>query len=58
MDERERLAAEIGDEDIIDYFYLRLGTEEVLDRLENLEVKLTDSGYRSFQICPIMSMPL
>ena len=43
MDERERLAAEIGDEDIIDYFYLRRGAEEVLDLLENLDVKLSTS---------------
>ena len=43
MDERERLAAEIGDDDITDYFYLRLGAEEVFDRLERLKVELSES---------------
>ena len=43
MDERGRLASLIGDEEIIDYFYLRLGAEEALDRLENLKVELTTS---------------
>ncbi|HUX38949.1 MAG TPA: hypothetical protein VMV44_13700 [Rectinemataceae bacterium] len=43
MDERERLAAEIGDEDIIDYFYLRFGAEEVLDKLEALKVEMAVS---------------
>lgn len=43
MDERERLAAEVGDEELIDYFYLRLGPEEVLDGLEKLRVELTES---------------
>jgi len=43
MDERERLAAEIGDDEVVDYFYLRFGAEQTLDRLESLAVELTDS---------------
>lgn len=43
MDERERLAADIKDQEWVDYFYLQMGAEEVLDRLEALSVNLTDS---------------
>jgi hypothetical protein len=42
MDERERLAAEIGDEDIIRYFYLDRPTPELPALLDRLEVKLND----------------
>ena len=41
MDERERLIAEIKDPDIIEYFYLDLPAEAVLDKLERLKVELT-----------------
>ncbi|MEI6873507.1 MAG: hypothetical protein WCL50_00090 [Spirochaetota bacterium] len=43
MDERARLAAEIKDPEILEYFYLGLGAEEALEKLENLKVELTDS---------------
>jgi hypothetical protein len=43
MGERESLAAEIKDDDIIDYFYLREGAEEAFERVESLKVELTDS---------------
>jgi len=43
MDERTKLAAEIQDGDLIEYFYLGMGAEEVLEHLEGLEVRLTDS---------------
>ncbi|GAB1483621.1 hypothetical protein MASR2M78_24370 [Treponema sp.] len=40
MDERERLAAQIGDAELVRYFYLDLKTEKVLEKLDSLEIQL------------------
>lgn len=43
MDERERLAAEIADTDLIRYFYLDLPTVRVLDKIDSLTLRLSES---------------
>ncbi len=43
MGERERLAAEIKDGELIRYFYLDLSAEQVIDRMDGLKVGLTES---------------
>jgi hypothetical protein len=43
MDERERLVAEIGDREIVEYFYLDKATFGLLDHLDGLSMELTES---------------
>lgn len=43
MGERERLAADIKDRALIEYFYLDLTPEQVIERLDKLTVELSDS---------------
>jgi len=43
MGERERLAAEIKDKELVQYFYLELTAEQVIDRMDSLRVELTES---------------
>jgi len=41
MDEREKLAADAGDAELIRYFYLSMKTETVVDKLNKLELTLS-----------------
>jgi hypothetical protein len=43
MDEREKLAAAIGDPELVSYFYLDIPTTKLLDRLDALRLELTES---------------
>jgi hypothetical protein len=43
MDERQKLAAEIGDADLIDYFYLDVPAAELVRRLDAIRISLTES---------------
>lgn len=43
MGEREQLAADLKDPDLVMYFYLDLPAEGVIDRLDGLRVSLTES---------------
>ncbi len=43
MDEREKLAADVGDPELIRYFYLGMKTEEVADYLNALKLTLSTS---------------
>lgn len=43
MDERERLAADVSDAEIERYFYLNMKTSDVVDYLDGLRLKLSNS---------------
>lgn len=43
MGEREQLAADLKDPELVKYFYLDLPAERVIDRLDGLRVSLTES---------------
>jgi len=43
MDEQKKLAADVGDPEIVRYFYLDLSTEAVADRLDALKLEMTQS---------------
>jgi hypothetical protein len=43
MDEREKLAVEIGDPELVHYFYLDMVTLDLLGRLDSLSMKLTET---------------
>jgi hypothetical protein len=43
MDEREKLAADAGDAELVRYFYLSMKTEDVVDKLNKLELTLSVS---------------
>jgi hypothetical protein len=43
MDEREKLAGQIADPELVGYFYLDLPVDALLDRLDSLKLSLTES---------------
>ncbi len=45
MDEYKKLAADVGDTDIVRYFYLEQPTEVVAEKLDGLTLDLTESQY-------------
>ena len=43
MDEREKLAVEIGDPELVHYFYLDMATLDLVGRLDGLSMRLTET---------------
>lgn len=43
MDEREKLAVRIGDPDLVEYFYLNIAARPLLERLDAIQLKLSES---------------